>query len=100
MSSARRAAVAAKPLRAVLWVDGTLTDSVRLVVDTMNWVIAAHGGPSLPYEKVGELTGLPLDAMFRLVWPDIAPDEVDAYRTEYRARYDAIAVPATRWKRS
>lgn len=62
----------------------------------MNWVIAAHGGPSLPYEKVGELTGLPLDAMFRLVWPDIGAGEVDAYRTEYRARYDAIAVPATR----
>ena len=97
MSPARRAAVAAKPLRAVLWdLDGTLTDSVRLVVETMNWVIAAHGGPSLPYEKVGELTGLPLDAMFRLVWPDIGADEVDAYRTEYRARYDAIAVPATR----
>ena len=69
---------------------------MRLVVETMNWVIAAHGGPSLPYEKVGELTGLPLDAMFRLVWPDIGPGEVDAYRTEYRARYDAIAVPATR----
>ena len=62
MSPARRAAVAAnKPphLRAVLWdLDGTLTDSVRLVVDTMNFVIAAHGGPLLPYEKVGELTGL------------------------------------------
>ena len=97
MSPARRAAVAAKPLRAVLWdLDGTLTDSVRLVVETMNWVISAHGGPSLPYETVGELTGLPLDAMFRLVWPDIGADEVDAYRTEYRARYDAIAVPATR----
>jgi HAD superfamily hydrolase (TIGR01509 family) len=97
LSPARRAAVAAKPLRAVLWdLDGTLTDSVRLVVETMNWVIAAHGGPSLPYEKVGELTGLPLDAMFRLVWPDIGASDVDAYRTEYRARYDAVAVPATR----
>ena len=94
---AHRAAVAASHLRAVLWdLDGTLTDSVRLVVETMNWVIAAHGGPSLPYEKVGELTGLPLDAMFRLVWPDIAPADVDAYRVEYRARYDAVAIPATR----
>ena len=69
---------------------------MRLVVETMNWVIAAHGGPSLCYEKVGELTGLPLDAMFRLVWPDIALADVDAYRVEYRARYDAVAIPATR----
>jgi phosphoglycolate phosphatase-like HAD superfamily hydrolase len=80
-----------------LWdLDGTLTDSVRLVVETMNFVIASHGGPSLPYEKVGELTGLPLDAMFRLVWPDIAADEIERYRVEYRTRYDAVAIPATR----
>jgi HAD superfamily hydrolase (TIGR01509 family) len=97
LSPVRRAAAAGSHLRAVLWdLDGTLTDSVRLVVETMNAVIAAHGGPSLPYEKVGELTGLPLDAMFRLVWPDIAATDVDAYRVEYRTRYDAVAVPATR----
>jgi len=100
LSPARRAAVAAnKPphLRAVLWdLDGTLTDSVRLVVDTMNFVIAAHGGPPLPYEKVGELTGHPLDAMFRLAWPDIGAADVDRYRVEYRTRYDAVAIPATR----
>ena len=100
MSSAQRAAVAAKKpphLRAVLWdLDGTLTDSVRLVVETMNSVIAAHGGPLLPYEKVGELTGLPLDAIFRLAWPNIGAADVERYRVEYRTRYDAVAVPATR----
>ena len=32
-------------VRAVLWdLDGTLTDSVRFVVDTANRVIEAHGG--------------------------------------------------------
>ena len=100
MSPVRRAAVAArKPphLRAVLWdLDGTLTDSVRFVVETMNSVIAAHGGPLLPYDKVGELTGLPLDAMFRLAWPDIGAADVERYRIEYRTRYDAVAIPATR----
>ena len=97
MSPPRRAAVAASRLRAVLWdLDGTLTDSVRLVVETMNSVFAAHGGPRLPYEKVGELTGLPLDAMFRLVWPDIGAADVERYRVEYRAQYDAVAIPATR----
>ncbi|HYV21739.1 MAG TPA: HAD family hydrolase [Candidatus Bathyarchaeia archaeon] len=94
----RAVAAAKRPhLRAVLWdLDGTLTDSVRLVVETMNAVIAAHGGPLLPYEKVGELTGLPLDAMFRLAWPDIGPEDVESYRIEYRTRYDAVAIPATR----
>jgi phosphoglycolate phosphatase-like HAD superfamily hydrolase len=95
--SPARAAVGANSLRAVLWdLDGTLTDSVRLVVETMNAVITAHGGPPLGYEKVGELTGLPLDAMFRLAWPDIVAADIDRYRTEYRARYDQIAIPATR----
>jgi HAD superfamily hydrolase (TIGR01509 family) len=69
---------------------------VRLVVETMNAVIVAHGGPPLPYERVGELTGQPLDAMFRLAWPDIVAADVDRYRVEYRARYDAVAIPATR----
>ncbi len=100
MSRAPRAAVAANrptQLRAVLWdLDGTLTDSVQLVVETMNSVIAAHGGPPLPYEKAGALTGLPLDAMFRLAWPDIVAADVERYRDEYRAQYAAVAIPATR----
>ena len=62
----------------------------------MNSVIAAHDGPPLPYERVGELIGLPLDAMFRLAWPDIGADDVERYRAEYRTRYDAVAIPATR----
>src|SRR5438045_5460527 len=94
-----RAVAAAKgpPLRAVLWdLDGTLTDSVRLVVETMNAVIAAHGGPLLPYEKVGELTGLPLDAMFRLAWPDLGAADLESYRVEYWARHGRGAVPPAR----
>ena len=100
MSPAHRAAAAAnKPphLRAVLWdLDGTLTDSVRLVAETMSAVVAAHGGPPLAFEKVGELIGHPLDAMFRLAWPDIGSEDLERYRVEYRARYDAVAIPATR----
>ena len=69
---------------------------MQLVVETMNSVIAAHGGPLLPYEKAGALTGLPLDAMFRLAWPDIVAADVERYRDEYRAQYAAVAIPATR----
>lgn len=62
----------------------------------MNFVIAAHGGPLLPYEGIGELIGRPLDAMFRLAWPDIGAADLERYRVEYRTRYDAVAIPATR----
>ena len=92
-----RAVAAAEPLRAVLWdLDGTLTDSVALVIETMNAVVRDHGGPLLPNERVGEMTGLPLDAMFRLAWPDIADADLARYRLEYRTRYDLEAIPMTR----
>jgi len=62
-------------LRAVLWdLDGTLTDSVRFVVDTANRVIEAHGGSPLDFDSVGAMTGLPLEAIFRLAWPDLTAD--------------------------
>jgi N-acetyl-D-muramate 6-phosphate phosphatase len=84
-------------LRAVLWdLDGTLTDSVRFVVDTANRVIEAHGGTRLPFESVGAMTGLPLEAIFRMAWPDLTPDLAQTYRTEYRDIYDREIIPATK----
>lgn len=84
-------------LRAVLWdLDGTLTDSVRFVVDTANRVIEAHGGSPLPFESVGAMTGLPLEAIFRIAWPDLTPDDAQRYRTEYRDIYDREIIPATK----
>jgi phosphoglycolate phosphatase len=84
-------------VRAVLWdLDGTLTDSVRFVVDTANRVIEAHGGTVLPFESVGAMTGLPLEAIFRMAWPDLTPDLAQRYRAEYRDIYDREMVPATK----
>ncbi len=84
-------------VRAVLWdLDGTLTDSVRFVVDTANRVIEAHGGQALEFERVGAMTGLPLEDIFRMAWPDLTLDEAQRYRTEYRELYDREAVPATK----
>jgi len=84
-------------LRAVLWdLDGTLTDSVRFVVDTANRVIEAHGGSPLAFESVGAMTGLPLEAIFRLAWPDLTLDDAQRYRTEYREIYDREIIPATK----
>ncbi len=84
-------------VRAVLWdLDGTLTDSVRFVVDTANRVIEAHGGTALDFARVGAMTGLPLEEIFRLAWPDLTPEDAQAYRHEYRDVYDREVVPATR----
>lgn len=81
----------------MLWdLDGTLTDSVRFVVDTANRVIASHGGAALDHQTVGGMTGLPLDEIFRLAWPDLTPDDAIRYRDEYRAIYDREIIPATR----
>ena len=84
-------------LRAVLWdLDGTLTDSVRFVVDTANRVISAHGGTELAFDSVGAMTGLPLEQIFRMAWPDLTPDDAQRYRTEYRDIYDREMIPATK----
>ncbi|HUG07154.1 MAG TPA: HAD-IA family hydrolase [Candidatus Limnocylindria bacterium] len=87
----------AASVRAVLWdLDGTLTDSVRFVVDTANRVIEAHGGAPLPFESVGAMTGLPLEEIFRMAWPDLTPDDARRYRSEYRDIYDREMIPATK----
>lgn len=81
----------------MLWdLDGTLTDSVRFVVDTANRVIEAHGGTSLAFDRVGAMTGLPLSEIFALVWPDLTPETVGGYVQEYRDIYDREVIPATR----
>ena len=84
-------------IRAVLWdLDGTLTDSVRFVVDTANRVIEAHGGSALEFASVGAMTGLPLEEIFRMAWPDLTADDAIRYRTEYREIYDREIIPATK----
>ena len=81
----------------MLWdLDGTLTDSVRFVVDTANRVIEAHGGTSLAFDRVGAMTGLPLSEVFALVWPDLTPETLRGYVQEYRDIYDREVIPATR----
>ena len=81
----------------VCWdLDGTLTDSVRFVVDTANTVIGRHGGRLLEFDEVGRMTGLPLEEIFRLAWPDLSDEDAVTYRTEYREVYSRVVVPATK----
>ena len=81
----------------MLWdLDGTLTDSVRFVVDTANRVIETHGGSALDFDRVGSMTGLPLSSIFALAWPDITPETMRGYVDEYRDIYQREVIPATR----
>ena len=87
----------ATPVRAVLWdLDGTLTDSVRFVVDTANRIIEAHGGTVLEFDRVGAMTGLPLSAVFKLAWPDLTEESAQGYASEYRDIYTREVIPALR----
>jgi phosphoglycolate phosphatase len=86
-----------RPFQLICWdLDGTLTDSVRFVVDTANTVITRRGGTPLDFDVVGRMTGLPLEAIFRLAWPDLSDEDAVAFRTEYRTIYDETVIPATR----
>jgi phosphoglycolate phosphatase-like HAD superfamily hydrolase len=69
---------------------------VRFVVDTANTVIARRGGSPLDFDVVGQMTGLPLEDIFKLAWPDLSADDAMACRTEYRTIYDETVIPATR----
>lgn len=83
--------------RAVLWdLDGTLTDSVRFVVEVTNQIVARHGGRAIDAAVVEGMTGMPIEAIFRVAWPDLSDADAIAYRTEYRALYDELAIPATK----
>jgi HAD superfamily hydrolase (TIGR01509 family) len=42
------------------------------------------------------MTGLPLEEIFRMAWPDLTTDLASAYRTEYRDIYDREMIPATK----
>ena len=42
------------------------------------------------------MTGLPLEAIFRMAWPDLTPDLAQTYRAEYRDIYDREMIPATK----
>lgn len=69
---------------------------MRFVVDTANAVITRHGGTALGVAEVSGMTGLPLESIFRMAWPDLSDEDAVTYRTEYRRLYDEVAIPATR----
>jgi HAD superfamily hydrolase (TIGR01509 family) len=59
-------------------------------------VITRRGGVPLDFDVVGRMTGLPLEDIFRLAWPDLTEEDAVACRAEYRSIYDETVIPATR----
>ncbi|TMD57881.1 MAG: HAD family hydrolase [Chloroflexi bacterium] len=83
-------------IRLVCWdLDGTLTDSVRFVVDCANEIIGRHGGRILPFDEIGERTGLSLEELFRLAFETPTDEFLVTCRDEYRAHYDEVMIPVT-----
>jgi pyrophosphatase PpaX len=71
------------PIRTVLFdLDGTLIDSVRLILDSYHHTLAAHGLPPRSDEEWLEGVGTPLAAQFA-AWQDTA-GLLDALITTYR----------------
>jgi pyrophosphatase PpaX len=82
------------PFEAALFdLDGTLLDSVELILASYRHALAHHGLPPQPDEVVLAGLGIPLEAQFRR-WVD-APALVDALIDTYRAHnfamHDAMA---------
>jgi phosphoglycolate phosphatase len=50
----------------------------------------------LEFDVVGRMTGLPLEEIFRIAWPDLTDEDAIACRAEYRTMYDETVIPATR----
>jgi Predicted phosphatases len=65
-------------------------------VETANAVITRRGGAPLEFDVVGRMTGLPLEEIFRIAWPDLTAEDATACRAEYRTIYDETVIPATR----
>lgn len=73
-----------QPLRTVLFdLDGTLIDSVRLILDSYHHTLATHGLPPRSDEEWLRGVGTPLSVQFA-DWKD-DPDTLDALIATYRA---------------
>ena len=59
-------------------------------------MITRRGGVALDFDVVGRMTGLPLEDIFRLAWPELTDEDAVACRAEYRTIYDETVIPATR----
>ncbi len=80
-----------RPLQAILFdIDGTLVDTVSLIVQALDYTYRKHLGISLPYEELRRLIGLPLHVQMHYL-DDRVERAVDHAQMEAdeRAYYEA-----------
>ena len=75
--------------------DGTLADSLGAITETFRQVLAARDLPPIDRRLVERYVGLPLEALFHDLLPDLSPQEKDAMRLDYKRLYPGIAAGRT-----
>ncbi|MAD45986.1 MAG: HAD family hydrolase [Oceanospirillaceae bacterium] len=67
--------------------DGTLVDSTRRIVDSMQQAGRKVGLPAVPDEAVQDIIGLGLPEALRTVWPDITEAQLPLMREVYASYF-------------
>jgi phosphoglycolate phosphatase len=75
--------------------DGTLADSLGAITETFRQVLAARDLPPIDRQVVQRYVGLPLDALFHDLLPDLSPDDKHALQLDYRRLYPRVAAGRT-----
>lgn len=75
--------------------DGTLVDSHFAIVDTFNRALAEIGLPPAEARQVGRYVGLPLEALFGDLLPELDGAGRDRLQTAYRRLYPVVAAGRT-----
>ncbi len=76
-----------RPRVVVLDVDGTMTDTLGLMIDVMIESLASRGLAAPPAQTIREALGISLQQTIRDLVPDLPDAEVDAVELFYRRRY-------------
>jgi phosphoglycolate phosphatase len=75
--------------------DGTLADSLGAITETFHQVLAARTLPPIDRRVVERYVGLPLEALFHDLLPDLEPEEKEALRLDYKRLYPGVAAGRT-----
>lgn len=76
--------------------DGTLLDSAEDICGAVQQVLAGTGRPDIPFEFLKGYIGRHLLDLFRDIFPNRSPEQIDALIAQYRAFYPARGHKLTR----
>ena len=78
-----------KPVRAVIWdVDGTLADTIPLIVSSLRVAIIEHGGPEMTDDEITALFGPTEEGVLRNLLGDAWEPAIETYLREYEDGHD------------